>query len=123
MARRLAPVLLLAGCAAGAPAPESDDPPLYYQEATLAYRDCVLEQADAMAVSRASATEVSEAALASCEGEFLAYRAAVTEFFVSSVRTREYRDRARLTADLKAEDMRRALGGMALKRVIQARQK
>lgn len=75
-----------------------------------------------MAPAAADPGEIAEAALAGCEPRFLAYRDAVRQFFTAPLRSAEGREGARMKADIKAEETRRALGGIAMRRVIQARQ-
>ena len=107
-------------CAVQLPA-LAGDPPEYYKAAFLAYRDCVNAGADRWASADATPSTIAETVLASCDGEWMTYREAVRQAYTEAVRLRRNRERVRLEADLKAEETRRTMGGLAIQRVLEAR--
>lgn len=118
MRSRAALACLLTAWSGATPA----EPPAYYQEAFFAYRDCVNDGADRWAMADATPFTIAETVVAACDGEWTAYREAVRRAYAEVVRLRESRERARLQADIKAEETRRTMNGLALQRILEARQ-
>lgn len=99
LSRSLIIVVLLAGCAAGAPNPESDSRATGMTRAGEEYTRCMSAQLESDATKPVAAEEMAAAAQGRCWAQWQAYGRATREEFMSDARTPAEAQLARDKAD------------------------
>lgn len=113
-------VAFMTGCAPAKQGQINEEPPQDYQNAFLAYRNCVADGAEQLASAIATPYQIADAALAGCEQEANAYKRIVQDHFISLVSPRSL-SMALSRADQKAAETREMLRGMAIRMVVKNR--